>query len=85
MEPTSGRTLTVSTTEPVMHFYTGNNLTGAFAGRSGQLYSKFAGVCFEAEHPQDAPNHPAFPSTVLRPAQAFTSTTVYAFGTEGHN
>ena len=81
LEPNSGRTMTVATTEPVMHFYTGNNLTGTFAGLSGQIYGKFAGVCFEAEHPQDAPNHPTFPSTILRPGTAYTATTVFKFGT----
>ncbi len=80
VEPTSGRTLTVTTTEPVMHFYTGNNLTSTFAGRSGLPYGKFAGVCFEAEHPQDAPNHAAFPSTVLRPGTPYTAATVFQFG-----
>jgi aldose 1-epimerase len=80
VEPNSGRTLTVATTEPVMHFYTGNNLTGTFAGLSGQLYGKFAGVCFEAEHPQDAPNHPAFPSAILRPGTDYTATTLFRFG-----
>ena len=80
-DPASGRTLAVHSTEPVMHIYTGNNLTGALAGPAGRIYRSGDAVCFEAEHPQDAPNHPSFPSTILRPGTPFTATTVFEFGT----
>lgn len=81
-EPLSGRTLTVSTTEPIVHVYTGNNLTGALAGPSKRIYRSGDGICFEAEHAQDAPNHPTFASTTLRPGEPFTATTVFTFGTQ---
>lgn len=81
LEPMSGRTLTVHTTEPVVHVYSGNNLTGSLAGPSGRIYRSGDAVCFEAEHAQDAPNHPSLPSTVLRPGTPFTATTVFGFGT----
>ena len=80
LEPRGGRTLTVDTTEPVVHVYSGNNLTGTLAGPSGRIYRSGDAVCFEAEHPQDAPNHPSLPSTVLRPGTPFTATTVFRFG-----
>ena len=79
-EPVSGRTLTVHATEPVIHVYSGNNLTGSLAGPSGRIYRSGDAICFEAEHPQDAPNHPSFSSTVLRPGSPFTATTVFEFG-----
>jgi aldose 1-epimerase len=70
---TSGRTLTVSTTEPGVQLYTGNFLDG-----SG--YRQGAGFAFETQHFPDSPNRPAFPSTVLRPGQTYRTSTVYAFG-----
>lgn len=35
--------------------------------------------CLEAQHFPDAPDQPAFPSTVLRPGRTYRSTTVHAF------
>ena len=80
-EPKSGRTLTVMTTEPGVQFYTGNSLDGTFVGRHGKRYTKHMGFCLETQHYPDSPNHPNFPSTVLRPGQIRSSTTVFQFGT----
>ncbi len=82
-DPGSGRTLLVSTTEPALQLYTGNMLTGALAGPSGRTYRQSDGICLEAQHLQDSPNHPAFPSTVLRLGRPFTATTVFEFGVAG--
>ncbi|MEU4429009.1 aldose epimerase family protein [Actinoplanes sp. NPDC024001] len=80
-EPGSGRTLTVRTTEPGMQFYSGNFLTGTFAGTSGRAYRQGDGFALETQHHPDSPNQPAFPSTELRPGEKYKSTTVYEFGT----
>ena len=80
LDPASKRTLTVHSTEPVVHVYSGNNLTGALAGPSGRIYRSGDAICFEAEHPQDAPNQSSLPSTLLRPGAPFTATTVFEFG-----
>jgi aldose 1-epimerase len=82
-EPTSGRTLTVHTTEPGMQFYSGNFLDGSFTGTSGHTYRQGDGFALETQHFPDSPNHPAFPSTVLRPEQTYLSTTVFGFGVAG--
>ncbi|WP_067666293.1 aldose epimerase family protein [Nocardia miyunensis] len=81
-DPQSGRTLTVSTTEPGVQFYTANFLTGTFTGTSGHVYRQGAGFTLETQHYPDSPNHPDFPTTTLNPGQTFSSTTVFAFGTE---
>jgi len=81
LEPTSGRTMDVETTEPGIQMYTGNFLDGSYAGKSGRVYRHRYGVCFETQHFPDSPNHPAFPSTMLRPGETFRSRTVYTFGT----
>ena len=79
-EPTSGRTLHVTTTEPGVQFYSGNFLDGSLKGRGGVAYAKHSGFCLETQHFPDAPNHPTFPSTVLRPGKPFQSTTTFTFG-----
>ncbi len=79
VEPTSGRTMEVSTTEPGMQLYAGNHLSGA-AGKHGHLYAKRTGFCLETQHFPDSPNQPAFPSTLLKPGTTFRSTTVFTFG-----
>jgi len=78
-EPASGRTLDVSTTEPGIQFYTGNFLDGSIKGKSGHVYARRSGLCLETQHFPDSPNHPGFPSTILRPGERFRSKTVFAF------
>lgn len=80
VEPRSGRTLDVSTTEPGVQFYTGNFLDGTITGKSRHVYARRAGFCLETQHFPDSPNQPAFPSTILRPGSTYTSRTVYTFG-----
>jgi aldose 1-epimerase len=81
-DPASGRVLTVKTTEPGVQFYTGNHLTGALTGKSGAKYPRRSGLCLETQHFPDSPNHPEFPSTVLRPGETFRSTTEFVFSVE---
>lgn len=80
VDPASGRVLEVLTTMPGMQVYTGNSLDGSDAGYSGRLYRQTDGVCFETQHFPDAPNHPDFPSSVLRPGEECASTTIWSFG-----
>ncbi|GAB2942109.1 galactose mutarotase [Hymenobacter coalescens] len=79
-EPTTGRTLDVTTTEPGLQFYTGNFLDGTLKGKEDIVYGKHAGFCLETQHFPDSPNQPKFPSTILEPGQTLRSTTVYRFG-----
>jgi aldose 1-epimerase len=77
-EPKSGRVLEVSTTEPGVQFYSANFLKGN-TGKSGHDYADRGAFCLETQHFPDSPNHPAFPTTTLRPGEPFHSRTVYAF------
>ena len=79
-EPSSGRVLDVLTTEPGIQFYSGNFLDGA-QGKAGQLYAHRTGLCLETQHFPDSPNHPNFPSTVLKPGETYRSSTVLRFST----
>jgi aldose 1-epimerase len=82
VEPKSGRTLEIVTTEPGIQFYSGNFLDGTITGKGGQVYKHRAGFCLETQHYPDSPNHPSFPSTILQPGQTYASKTVFAFGVQ---
>jgi aldose 1-epimerase len=77
-DPKSGRKLEVLTTEPGVQFYSGNFLDGA-KGKGNKPYPQRAAFCLETQHFPDSPNHPNFPSTVLKPNQVFHSQTVFRF------
>ncbi|MDZ7612742.1 MAG: aldose epimerase family protein [Flavobacteriaceae bacterium] len=77
-EPVSGRYMECFTTEPAVQLYTGNFLQGTI-GKRGNPYKRRNGLCLETQHYPDSPNHPNFPSTLLRPGEVLRSTTVYKF------
>ena len=81
-EATSGRVLEILTTEPGMQFYSGNFLDGSFTGKHGFVYARYTGLCLEPQHFPDAPNHPNFPSTVLRSGEEYKHTSVYRFSSQ---
>jgi len=79
LDPATGRSLKVLTTEPGIQFYSGNFLDGARTGKSGAQYIKRSGFCLETQHFPDSPNHPNFPSTELQPGDTYRSTTDFIF------
>ena len=81
-EPTSGRILEVFTTQPGVQFYSGNFFDGTIVGKQGHPYKLRNGLCLETQHYPDSPNHPDFPSTILKPGTTFHSQTVFKFSTE---
>lgn len=78
-EPTTGRDMTVWTTEPGIQFYSGNFLDGTITGKGGIVYKHRYGMCLETQHYPDSPNKPDFPSTILRPGRKYETTTIYRF------
>ena len=81
-EPTSGRQMEVWTTEPGVQFYSSIGLDGTIVGKGGITYKKYGALCLETQHYPDSPNHPNFPSTILRPGESFHSETIYKFSTK---
>jgi aldose 1-epimerase len=79
IDPASGRTMEVYTTQPGLQFYSGNFLDGSLAGKGGQPLVQHAGLCLETQHFPDSPNQPTFPSTVLEPGAIYRQTTVFRF------
>jgi aldose 1-epimerase len=82
VDPKSGRTLEIATTEPGLQFYSGNFLDGSITGKDGRVYRHRTGLCLETQHYPDSPNHPNFPSTILKPGQTYSSQTVFTFGVQ---
>lgn len=80
-DPGSGRVLELVTTEPGIHLYTGNFLSGAVVGKDRRLYRQGDGIALETQHFPDSPNHAEFPSTILEAGRTWSSTTVYRFST----
>jgi aldose 1-epimerase len=81
-DPDSGRVLTVYTTAPGIQFYSGNFINGTIQGKGGQVYQFRDAFCLEPQDFPDAPNHPSFPSSELKPGETYTSTLIYKFSTQ---
>ncbi|KAF8061163.1 hypothetical protein HT031_004625 [Scenedesmus sp. PABB004] len=83
VEPESGLTLEVLTTAPGVQLYAGGFLGAGPTpdAKDGAAYVRFAGVCLETQNFPDAMNQPAFPSSVLRPGEAYRHVVVYRLST----
>ncbi len=79
LEGQRGIALDVWSTEPGVQFYDGAYVKVAAPGLDGRRYGTNAGCCFEPQLFPDAPNHPEFPSAVLRPGETYRQTTRFAF------
>ena len=74
---TSGRHLEIWTDQPAAQVYTGNWLDGSPVSKSGRSYRDYDGVAIECQGFPDAPNHPDFPSCVLRPGETWSRTIIF--------
>lgn len=75
-ETNSGVSLLVYSTEPVAHFYTAKHLK-VKDGKNGKEYTEFDAFCVETQHHPNAVNISEFPTTILRPEEVYTQTTIY--------
>ncbi len=78
-EETTGRTLSIWTTEIGIQFYSANFLDGAI-GKNGKKHIRREAFCLETQHVPDSVNQPNFPSTILKADEEFYSRTDYVFG-----
>ena len=79
-EPKSGRTMTISTTQPGVQFYSGNGIGDTFTGKNHIKYADHMAFCLETQHFPDTPNHANFPSTLLLPGEKYDETAIFHFG-----
>ena len=77
----SGIVLEVLTTEPGMQFYSGNFMKSKHLIKYGFKDDIQTAFCLETQHYPDSPNHPQFPSTVLKPGEPFRSKTIFRIST----
>ena len=76
-DPTSGRSMTVTTDCPGIQLYSGNYLDEV--GKGGIHYSKRTGVALETQFYPDALHHPEWPQPITREGQKYHSETIYRF------
>lgn len=79
-EPSNGRYMEVWTTEPGIQFYGGNFFNGTTYGKSGKPYKCRESLALETQHFPDSPNQENFPSTILKPGEAYSHVCIYKFG-----
>ncbi len=78
--PDSGRSLTVSTTEPCMLLYTGKYTSDALKRENGEQYGKYRGFCCETHRYPNGPNIENSPKSITKAGETFRSTTQFKFG-----
>jgi aldose 1-epimerase len=76
--PSSGLCMEVQTTHPGVQLYTANHMKGV-KGKDGHVYGSRHALCLETQHYPDSPNHPHFPSAVLRPGSEYQHRTTFRF------
>lgn len=74
----SGIAMTLATDMPAVQFYAGS-ATGLRLGKGGAVYGKNSALCLETQYYPDSPNHPEFPSALLRAGEKYYSKTSYKF------
>lgn len=77
--PKTGIVMETYTTEPGVQLYTANWLNESIIGKNRHPYPERCSFCLETQHFPDSPNKPEYPTTVLRPGEAFDSRTIYKF------
>lgn len=79
IDPDSGRTMEIETTQPGVQLYTANHLGGGPGTAGNGSHDAF---CLETQHYPDTPNKPDFPSTLLKPGETMSETTIHRFGVQ---
>ena len=67
-----GVNLTVLSDAPAVQVYDAAGFKGKVNGPDGKPYLAHAGLAIEPQSPPDAPNHPGFGDTVLRPGETWS-------------
>jgi aldose 1-epimerase len=78
LEPRSGRSMRIFTTQAGVQFYTGNFLNGV-VGKMGSLYGRHSGFCLETQGLPDSPNRTEFPSSIFGPNRDYHERSIFAF------
>lgn len=77
-DPVSGRTMSVSTDLPGLHFYSGNYLAGEI-GKDGISYCRRGGIALETHYYPDSVNHPEWKQPFTKAGERWHSETRFTF------
>lgn len=80
--PESGIVMEVWSDAPGLQFFSASGFDGTLprhAGKGGRVYQREAGFCLEPQGLPDAPNHPGFPETTMRPGEPRRGRIEYRF------
>lgn len=80
-EPTSGRKMTVKTTQPAVVIYTANTLVSGFNLKGGKS-KPYIGVCFETQGCPEALETEELTSIIFTPDKPYKERTSFTFGIE---
>ena len=75
----SGRVMEIFTNYPGMQFYTANFLDGTNTALNGKKCVGKSAFCMETQFYPDSPNHPEFPSTLLKPGDVYDRKAIFKF------
>ena len=75
----SGRRMRLWTDQPGVQIYTCGQMASGVPGKAGAQYGRFSGLTFETQRFPCSPNHPQFPSAVLRPGAVYAHRMELAF------
>ncbi len=82
--PSNGWKMLVKSNQVAAHLFIGCGLPEKLKGKQGVSYHAKSGVCFEMQNFPDAPNHPHFPSCVLRKDEVYENNTTFHFVNQDH-
>ncbi|TYA84387.1 aldose epimerase family protein [Seonamhaeicola marinus] len=80
IEPKSGRTMSVTTTQPSVQFYSGNGISNEITGKYDVTYQPHSAFCLETQHLPNTPNLTNFPTTLVKPNETYKEHVIYSFG-----
>ncbi len=80
-DPESGRVMKAYTDQPGIQLYTSTHFNGTVTGKKGIKHIQYFAFCLETQHFPNSPNIPQFPSTVLKPGEKYSQTTIFKFET----
>ena len=75
----SGIEMKVYTTAPGLQFCSGQYLNGQHTIKGNCRDEQYGSFCLEPHRFLDAPNHPEFPTTILRSGEVYATTTIFSF------
>jgi len=78
IEPESGRSLEILSTQPGIQFYTAAYVNNIY-GKYGAVYNPYHGFCLETQHFPDATKHLTFSSTIITPETPYSQYLIYKF------